>query len=83
MPPPLKISLLTAFWYGALSALLIFVVAPWLHAGAGYAFRDGVTLPIYQRNALVSAVIGYVLLCGVLIWGDASRRNSAANAPGR
>ena len=83
MPQPLKICLLTAAWYGAFSALLIFAVAPWLHSGAGYALQDGVTLPMYQRNALVSAAIGYVLLCGVLIWSDANRRNSDANAPER
>ncbi len=79
MPQQLKIFLLTALWYGVLSALLIFVVAPWLHSGAGYAFKDGVTLPMYQRNALVSAAIGYVLLCGVLIWG---RPKNATNTPG-
>jgi len=83
MPQPVKICLLTALWYGALSALLIFAVAPWLHSGAGYAFKDGVTLAHYQRNALVSAGIGYVLLCAVLIWSDANRRKDAASTSSR
>ncbi len=74
----IKISLITAVWYGALAALLIFVVAPWLHTGVGYAFQDGVTLPIYQKRALASAAIGYPLLCAALIFGSAQRRKNAA-----
>jgi hypothetical protein len=63
----IKISLITALWYGALSALLIYVIAPWLHTGVGYNLQDGVTLPMYQKKALTSAAIGYPLLCVVLI----------------
>ncbi|MBC7807132.1 MAG: hypothetical protein H7145_13395 [Akkermansiaceae bacterium] len=78
MAQALKIVLITALWYGGFAALLIFVVAPWLHTGVGYNLQDGVTLPIYQKKALTSAAIGYPLLCAVLIFGSAYRRRNAA-----
>ena len=80
MAHAIKISLITALWYGALSALLIYVIAPWLHTGVGYNLQDGVTLPMYQKKALTSAAIGYPLLCVVLIFGSAYRRKNAAQA---
>lgn len=83
MPQAIKISLITALWYGGLSALLIYVVAPWLHTGVGYALQDGVTLPLYQKKALASAAIGYPLLCGVLIFAAANRRKNAAEPVSR
>ena len=82
MPQPLKIILFTALWYGAASELLIYVVAPWLHTGVGYVLHDGVTLPTYQKRAVISAAIGYPLLCAALIFLAAYRRNNAgATAP--
>lgn len=77
MAQAIKIGLITALWYGALSTLLIYVVAPWLHTGVGYNLHDGVTLPMYQKRAIASAAIGYPLLCAVLIFGDAYRRKNA------
>lgn len=79
----IKISLFTALWYGALSVLMIYFVAPWLHTGVGYNLQEGVTLPMYQKKALASAAIGYPLLCAVLIFGSAYRRKQARlNEPG-
>ena len=73
MPQTLRIALVTLLWYGTLSGLLIFVVAPWLHSGAGYPMQGNVTLPAYQKRATISAAIGYPLVCAVLIFGAASR----------
>lgn len=81
MPQPLKIVLVTALWYGAVSALLIYVVAPWLHTGVGYVLYDGVTLPAYQRRAVVSAAIGYPLLCAAFLFLAAYRRKNAGATP--
>lgn len=80
MAQAIKICLLTALWYGALSALVIYGVAPRL-ADMGYGLRDNMTVPAYQRNALRSAAIGYPLLCVALVFGDAYRRKNAAPAP--
>lgn len=73
MPQTLRIALVTLLWYGALSGLLIFVVAPWLHSGAGYPMQGNVTLAAYQKRATISAAIGYPLVCAALIFGAASR----------
>lgn len=72
----IKICLITALWYGALAALMIYVIAPWLHTGVGYNLQDGVTLPMYQKKALGSAALGYPLLCAVLIFNSLYRRKT-------
>ena len=77
MAQALRTILVTAIWYGGLAALLIFVVAPWLHTSLGFPLQDNVTMPQYQRRALVCAAIGYPLICAVLIAASTSQRKKS------
>ena len=78
MAQAIRIALVTLCWYGAVSALVIGVVAPWLHTGVGYPLQDQVTLPAYTRRATISALLGYPLLCAVLIFSAANRTKTIA-----
>gem|GEM_PF-2977888 len=79
MNPALRIWLLTALVYGAVAALLIFVLIPAAYNAGLLAARPGWDLTSYQRAALPRAVIGFFLLGGVLTY---ARRYAERSRPG-